>query len=441
MASGSEIIQILSPLPMTSDIGLSGQVVGLGLSSLQISVDAKALSQQTISKLQVSYGAAGQFDFYGTLKAAADGHVFEIEQPESLDSLTKLTARVRKDQHIEICAEQDVEASDKYTGFERLHFMPCALPELGLAQLDTRVSFLGRTFDYPMLISGMTGGVEKGALINQRLALAAEKFNIPMGIGSQRMAIEDNSLVDVFDVKQHAPNVFLIANLGFAQLRQADFLSQTEKAVEMVKADALAIHLNALQEMVQVEGDRDFSGVLERLTQVCKTLSVPVIVKEVGCGISQAVAEKLVDAGVSAIDVGGRGGTSWAYIEGRRASCEQTQALAETFRNWGIPTAYSLAAIRAKHKTFPLVATGGIRDGLTLAKAVAVGADMVGLGLPLLRAALSSQEQVYECLNTFVRGLQIAMVASGSGDLSALSEHIGLDEPHKVTFENLIFTG
>jgi isopentenyl-diphosphate delta-isomerase len=255
------------------------------------------------------------------------------------------------------------------------------------------------------------------------------------------MAIEDNSLVDVFDVKQHAPNVFLIANLGFAQLRQADFLSQTEKAVEMIKADALAIHLNALQEMVQVEGDRDFSGILDRLTQVCKTLSVPVIVKEVGCGISQVVADKLVDAGVSAIDVGGRGGTSWAYIEGQRASCEQTQTLAETFRNWGIPTAYSLAAIRAKHKAFPLVATGGIRDGLTLAKAVAVGADMVGLGLPLLRAALDSQEQVHECLNTFVRGLQIAMVASGSADLKALSQHIGLDEPHKVTFENLIFTG
>jgi isopentenyl-diphosphate delta-isomerase len=284
----------------------------------------------------------------------------------------------------------------------------------------------------------MTGGIEKGAQINRRLALAAQKFNIPMGVGSQRIALDNDDFSSVFAVKKHAPDVFLIGNLGFAQLRQDNYLALCHRAIDMIDADALAIHVNVLQESIQMEGDRNFSGIVERLYTVCDKIDKPIIIKEVGAGISPDTVKRLLDAGVAAVDIGGRGGTSWGYIEGLRSSSAQTKALAESFRDWGIPTAYSLASAREVAPSLPLIATGGIRDGHTVAKAVALGADMVGVGLPLLKAALDGEEQPQEVLSTLARGLKIAMIATGSTRLNQLAQHIALGVPMERRFEALL---
>lgn len=442
MATSQQTIVLSSSLPFLSDNGLHGQVIELGVDSLMLQFE-QALQESTIlaqaQQITVSFGEQERFIFIGSLMQQNQQWCLTLNS-ESIVHLRALSARVRKSQHIEICANQDVEASDKFSGFNRVSFIPDALPELSLAQIDTRSTLLNRVFSYPIMIAGMTGGIEKGAMINQRLAKVAEAFDIPMGIGSIRMALEDPSLKSVFDVKKQAPNLFLVSNLGFAQLRQKDYLTAAKQAVEMVEADALAIHLNALQELIQIEGDRDFSGVLERLAQVCEKLSVPVIVKEVGCGISVDTAKKLIEAGVSGIDVGGRGGTSWGYIEGLRSNAEQTMALAAQFRDWGIPTAYSLAAVRKLDNTLPLIATGGIRDGLTVAKAVALGANMAGIGLPLLTASLKGEEALFDCVETLVRGLQITMVATGCNTLSQLNSRICLGQPLQDSFEAVVGT-
>ncbi len=332
--------------------------------------------------------------------------------------------KLRKIQHIEICAQQDVESKDRFTGFSEFHFIPEALPNLDFEDICTEQIFLGKTFNYPLLITGMTGGVNEGARINYNLAAAASHFNIPMGVGSQRIALEDKKYAKIFSVKDRFPNLFLIANLGAAQLTKANAVDLCQQAVDMIQADAFAIHLNVVQECVQEEGDRKFKGLLDQIHRITEALSVPVMVKEVGCGIAPATAKKLTDAGVKALDVGGRGGTSWPYIEGLRSSSEKVKQLADSFRNWGIPTAFSLQAIRASEPHLPLIATGGVRDGLVVAKALALGATMVGVGLPLMRAALISQEAVYRELEVFFEGLKISMIATESPTTSHLKNKL-----------------
>ena len=300
---------------------------------------------------------------------------------QSLSSLHDLLGQVRKDQHIEICRSLDVESSDKFTGFSEVQFIPEAIPELDFEDLDTSCELFERKFDLPILITGMTGGIEKGVDINRRLAVAAQEFNIPMGVGSQRVALENPSYASIFDVKKHAPNVFLIGNLGFAQLRNDNYLDLCRRAIDMIDADALAIHVNVIQEAVQMEGDRHFKGVLDKLAHICNDIETPVIIKEVGSGIAPNSIQRLAELGISGVDIGGRGGTSWGYIEGLRSNNEETKALANTFRDWGIPTAYALVAARSNQNKLPLIATGGVRDGLTVA-AVALGANFAGIGLP-----------------------------------------------------------
>lgn len=432
-------IILSKPLVILTDNGFKGAVERLSVSALTVHFespfddDAWRQVKRIEVKMEDSVVA-----LVGYLNPLDEGFRFEVDDNSESSPLTSLIGRIRKDQHIEICRSEDVESSDKFTGFERIHFIPNALPELDLSGLDTKVRFLGRQFALPITISGMTGGIEKGVHINRLLAEAAQYFNIPMGVGSQRIALDDDASSEIFDVKKYAPDIFLIGNLGLAQLRGDDYLERCLRAVEMIQADALAIHLNVLQELIQVEGDRAFAQVEVRLREICRQLPVPVIIKEVGCGISTQTAQRLIDAGVTAIDVGGRGGTSWGYIEGLRSGDTQTQMLASQFRDWGIPTAYSLAAVRQSAPHLPLIATGGIRDGLMVAKAIALGADMAGVGLPLLRAALNGEQALEDTLNGFVRGLQITMMASGCQNLSALGKAICLDEPHKVTFEQLV---
>lgn len=361
-----------------------------------------------------------------------------IIAPEERNALQEMLGQIRKDQHIEICRSQDVEASDRYTGFQELSFIPEALPLFDHAELDTSVAFLGRRFALPILITGMTGGIQKGAEINRRLALAAQKFGIPMGVGSQRIALDNAEYAPIFSVKDTAPQVFLIGNIGIAQLADRDALDRCRRAVDMIQANALAIHFNVVQEHIQVEGDRDLAGIMGRLETICSKLDVPVIAKEVGSGISPSSAVMLAECGVSAIDIGGAGGTSWAHIEGLRSSSDLVSQLGSTFRNWGIPTAYSLVAVREALADFPLIATGGIRDGQTVAKACALGAQFAGIGLPLLKAALQNEEAVEQAIEGYVRGLRLTMLASGARTLGNLRSKIIRGRPFQSTFDRVI---
>lgn len=328
--------------------------------------------------------------------------------------------RIRKDQHLDVCADSDVEAEDRQAGFSEVALMPRTLPELAWEDIDTRVGVFGREFGAPFLIAGMTFGFPRAEQINSNLARCAAHFNIPMGVGSQRIALEGGGHRQDFVFREEAPNIFLLANIGISHLER-DLCLQ---AVEMITADALAIHLNVMQELIQPEGSRDFRHIFTRLEKVAVDFPVPIIAKEVGFGIDMVTAERLFAAGAAAVDVGGKGGTSWSWIEGLRATDLETRELAASFRNWGIPTAFNTAAMRAAfpHKT--IIATGGIRSGLTAAKALALGANLVGVGLPLLKAAMVSAEQTIKTMHTFIRGLKIAMLATGNAKISTLSQSL-----------------
>ena len=333
----------------------------------------------------------------------------ESSQNEVRDFLHSL----RKSQHLTICANQNVEHSSRDNGFANVDLPVVALPERAWDDIVTSTTFLGRSFSAPILITGMTGGVAQGTLINERLAAAATEHNIPMGVGSQRMALENMAHADIFRVKRKFPKLFLIGNIGIGQLRAKNYLDLCEQAVEMIAADALAIHVNVLQELIQVEGDRDFRGVIEKIGHIRSKLKVPLLVKEVGVGLDLATARSLAEVGVSCFDVGGSGGTSWAAIEGLRARDPMIQRRGEIFRNWGIPTAKALGNLRKSLPNTTLIATGGIRDGLTVLKALHLGANMAGIGLPLMRAALEAEDQPSRLLGSIIHELKIAKMCSG----------------------------
>lgn len=336
----------------------------------------------------------------------------------------------RKQEHIAICADQDVESERRFTGLDSYHFLPCAVPELGWGDLSCEVQFLGRSFSAPLLITGMTGGVAQGQEINRRLAAAAQDFRLPMGVGSQRIALEHPRHAAIFSVKDKSPSTFVIGNLGLSELAKAGSLDQCKRAVAMISADAMAIHLNVLQECVQGRGSREFRGFWPQLSQLCSRLEVPVVVKEVGCGISPPVARRLFDCGVAAIDCAGRGGTSWSYVEALRSKDKESARLGETYRDWGIPTAYNIAALAREFPGQTLIASGGMRSGLDVAKAVALGATTVGFGLPLLRAALKSEQELHQYLATLIRELKVAMLCTGCSRLSGLSAQLVTGIPY-----------
>lgn len=362
--------------------------------------------------------------------------LFDIEEKDSIRHIQDLLHIIRKNQHITICQTQDVEASKVTNGFEKLNFIPSAIPELSWKDISTRTTFLERSFDAPIMIVGMTGGVDKGAMINRRLAAVASHHKIPMGLGSQRIALENPAHADIFKLKDKFPDLFLIANIGIAQLVKGREVEDCLRAIDMVGADAIAIHINVLQELIQEEGNRHFEETHRKIQKIREFLPVPIIVKEVGSGMDVNTAKKLNKIGVQAIDIGGAGGTSWSYIEGLRSSHEGTLKLGETFRNWGIPTANALKAIKNQNINSDLIATGGIRDGLTVAKSVALGAQMAGVGLPLFRAALTSQKATFMILETLLKGLKITMLATGSQSLDELKGKLIYGAPYEGAFEN-----
>jgi isopentenyl-diphosphate delta-isomerase len=318
----------------------------------------------------------------------------------------------RKSRHLDICLEDDV-ASHLDAGFSRVRLRHEALPECALEDIDTSIELFGRRLSAPLLISSMTGGTERARTINHNLAVAAERAGVALGLGSQRAALEDPALLETYRVRDVAPRVVLFANLGAVQFNYGVTVDDACRVVESIAADGLYLHLNPLQEALQPRGDTNFRNLLPRIGALCRALDVPVIAKSVGSGISVRTAARLLDAGVSAIDVAGAGGTSWARVEGRRAGDPAREALAETFAAWGYPTAEATAALRDAFPHAVIFASGGIRTGVDVAKAIALGADLAGAGLPFLEPATRSAEAVSAAVDLILAGLRIAIFASG----------------------------
>lgn len=329
----------------------------------------------------------------------------------------------RKADHIRINLEEDVTFNQLTSGLEKYHFMHQALPELDLDTIDLTTTLFGKRLNTPLLISSMTGGTAEAKDINLTLAEAAQQLGMAMGLGSQRAAIEDSSLADTYQVRQAAPDILLFANLGAVQLNYGYGLAECQQAVDMCQADALILHFNALQEAVQPEGDGNFADLLPKIEQICRQLPVPVIAKEVGWGFSRQAARQLAEAGVAAIDVAGAGGTSWSQVEMYRAPTARHARVAGTFIDWGIPTAVSLQYCKEAAPHLPVFASGGIRNGIDVAKCIALGADLVGLAGDFLRAAdQDGVDGVIEMAEILSDELRIAMFASGAKDLAALAK-------------------
>ncbi|OQA39778.1 MAG: Isopentenyl-diphosphate delta-isomerase [Chloroflexi bacterium ADurb.Bin325] len=326
----------------------------------------------------------------------------------------------RKADHIRINLEEDVQFPNLTTGFERFRLVHQALPELDLAAIDTRVTFLGKPLRLPLLISSMTGGTDAAQAINRGLAEAAQARGLAMGVGSQRTGIEQADTVATFRVRDIAPDILLFANLGAVQLNYRYGVDECRRAVDMIGADALILHLNPLQEALQADGDWNWQGVLGKIETVCRTLGVPVIAKEVGWGLSEDAARRLAEAGVAALDVAGSGGTSWSEVEYHRAATERLRRLARAFADWGIPTAESLRLARRGAADLPLIASGGMRTGIEAAKALALDAALVGIASPFLKAAAAGPEEVIAAVDLFADELRIAMFCAGAGDVAAL---------------------
>jgi isopentenyl-diphosphate delta-isomerase len=314
----------------------------------------------------------------------------------------------RKLDHIKICLEEEVES--EYTGLEDILLINNSLPELDFSDVITDVEFLGKKLAAPFIIASMTGGHPETTAINRNLAIAVEELGLGMGVGSQRAAIEEKELEESFTVvREYAPTAFIYANIGMPQILEHG-VEYAERAVEMIDADALAIHLNFLQEIVQPEGNVNAKMGLRALREVCESLKVPVIVKETGGGISEQVAERIRDCGASAIDVGGKGGTSWSGVEVYRTGDEVSKNTGIDFWDWGIPTAFSIVEC---NRYLPVIATGGLRNGVDVAKSIALGAEIGSAALPFLFPATQSSNEVTKMLKYFVRGLKIAMFLTG----------------------------
>lgn len=324
----------------------------------------------------------------------------------------------RKAEHLAINLGHDVSAKGVESGLAAYGFVHCALPEIDLAAVDTATTWLGRRLRGPLLISCMTGGVPEAARVNAILAEAAESSRVALGLGSARALLE-NPAAPGFDVRHLAPSVPLLANLGAVQLNCGVGLDDCRRLVALLEADALVLHLNPLQEALQVEGDTRFSGLLARIAAVARGLEVPVVVKEVGWGIDAGLVRALIDAGVSAVDIAGAGGTSWSEVERHRLTGRRAQ-VAGAFAGWGIPTADAILAARAAAPEAVLIASGGVQRGMDAAVAVALGADLVGAAGPVLRAAQGGVGSTVELLEEWLDVLRIAMFCVGATDLGAL---------------------
>lgn len=328
----------------------------------------------------------------------------------------------RKDEHLELCATAEVAPKENSALFECVRLVHCAMPELAVSELDLSTRFLGKTLKAPILVSGMTGGTERAAQVNRELATVAEQFGVAFGLGSQRAMSEHPELSESFQVRKVAPSTVVLGNVGLGQARALG-VDGVRRLVDAVGADGLALHLNAAQELTQPEGDRDFRGGYALVEKLASALGDRLLVKETGCGLSPKVATRLVEAGARCLDVSGLGGTSWVRVEQLRSQGVAAEVGAQ-MSGWGIPTAAAVAGVRRAVGTKALVvASGGIRTGLEIAKAIALGADLAGLALPLFRAQQQGGvEAASQLMEALVRGLSQALLLTGSRDLAALRQ-------------------
>ncbi len=325
----------------------------------------------------------------------------------------------RKDEHLDLALRQASASRDN--PFEAIRLEPCALPEIALDEVSLATEFLGSSLRAPLLVSSMTGGPRRGEAINAHLAEAAEALGIAIAVGSQRVALEGAGSAGIDGaLRRRAPNALLLANLGGVQLAQPGGLDLALRAVEMIGADGLIIHLNPLQEAVQPAGDTDWRGVLDAIGQLTRILGCPVIAKEVGFGLSAPVARRLVEAGVAALDVAGAGGTQWALIEAERAVDPRDHAVGQAFAGWGLTTPQALHDVRAACPDTPVIGSGGVRNGVDAAKALRLGADIVGQAGAVLQAALESTDAVVQHFEVLIRQLRIACFSVGARDIHAL---------------------
>ena len=345
---------------------------------------------------------------------------------KSITSITK-----RKKDHLKFALSESAQIGNP--GFDRYRFTHNALPEIDFSKISTSTTFLGKKVNFPFFISCMTGGVKKGMLLNKNLAVAAQEFGIAMGVGSQRAAVEHPELRMQFQIRKYAPDIPIIANIGLVQLNYGYGLKEFQMCVDMIGADALAVHINPIQEVIQPEGDRNFENLLPKLEKIVKKLSVSVIVKEVGFGLSQDVVRKLYEVGVKIFDTAGRGGTNWAYVEGMRGKADRN--LGELFSGWGIPTTDSiiqLNQLRAKYEVhnvkvrkklndgIVILGSGGVRTGVDIAKCLALGADLAGIAAPFAKAALISEEEVEKLIIRLGNELKVTMFGNGVNRIATL---------------------
>jgi len=331
------------------------------------------------------------------------------------------TIAQRKSEHLDIVLRREATARTKTTGLEHIQFEHCALPELSLDEVSVETAFLGRRIAAPFLISSMTGGPSAAERINHSIAEAAQAAKVAFAVGSQRIALEGGGDFGFSrKLRQIARDVPILANFGAVQLKQWDGPAMARRAVEMIEADAIILHLNPLQEAVQSGGDRDWSDVLCNIEALALAVPVPVVVKEVGAGISGRVARQLWNAGIHIIDVAGAGGTSWAAVEAQRAHSERLRRIGEAFRDWGVPTAEAIRDVRASCPDATIVASGGIRDGVDIARAIRLGADLAAQAAGVLPAALDGPECLVEHIEVIIEQLRIACFCTGSADIEHL---------------------
>lgn len=348
------------------------------------------------------------------------------------------TTTSRKADHIRINLEEDVSAKGISTGLEEYRFLPRALPEVDLEDVDLSLELFGRRLGAPLFVSCMTGGVPEAERINLTLAEAAQELGLAIGLGSARVLLERPEVLSTFKIRRRAPTAFIMANVGAVQLNRNVGIEQCRRLLDLLEADALVLHLNALQEALQPEGDTCFGGLLQQIEVLCQRLEVPVIAKEVGWGISADVATQLLNAGVAAVDVAGAGGTSWSEVERHRMEDPMRQRVAAAFADWGLPTADAVIEARRAAPDAIIFASGGIRGGMDVAKALALGANLAGMAGPFLRTADSGTDAVIDLAREILEVLRTTMFCIGTPTLEQLRGTPRLQGPRQNRIQNLI---
>lgn len=344
-------------------------------------------------------------------------------QDQNSDIKTRQKLKLK---HVEACLLPESQYL-KTAGFEKISLPNEASSSINFKDISLKTTFLSRELHTPLMIAPMTGGTELSTKLNRIWANVAEHFLMAMGVGSLRLALEESSVRSSFLVRQYAPNILLFANLGAAQLGRSISCENAQKAVEMIKADALFIHVNPMQEVIQERGDRDFSHLLPNIASVVKHLeksNIPVLVREVGFGLSKKSVQRFLETGIAGMDAAGAGGTSWAKVEGLVATDEKYRKLGELFGEWGITTVDSIRNVRSVHADIPLIASGGIRSGLDVAKALSLGANIAAMAQPMLVHGMKGEEALIAFIDGIHEELKIAMFGAG---VKKVEELLGLD--------------